>query len=167
MLKLIGFTAVSVCGIFLGLEFRHKLSARINSLVMFHDIFMEIKSMISYSSLTTNEIIDELALEHESNKFILLCRDKLRIEPYKAGWRDALLEMKSELCLRDEDVNFLTSSAEKIGKADIESELELIDVITTRLDDIILAAGEQLKTDGKICTVMGASCGIIAALLLI
>ena len=76
-------------------------------------------------------------------------------------------EMCGELALNKEDADFLCRAAEKIGKSDVESELELLDLICVKLDSLIEDAEKKLNTDGKIYTAIGSSCGIITALIFI
>lgn len=167
MLKFVCFLIISACGTFAGLEFRRKMTVRIKSLMMFREVFREMKSMISYSGLAVHEIINELEHAHSDNKFISKCSEKTHHCSFKTAWQMSVEELSCELALNKDDEVFLCQSAEKIGKSDIENELELLDMICTKLDSMIEEANGKLNTDGKIYTAIGSSCGIITALILI
>lgn len=167
MLKIICFVVISVCGTMVGMEFRRKLSVRLHSLKMFHDLFTEIKGMVSYSGYTLKEIFSELSLLHCGNKFISKCNENIRQDSFKSGWKNAVETMHSELCLDEADVKFLCQTAEKMGRSDVENELELLEIIIGQISSMIDTAEDKLKSSGKIYTTVGSACGIITALIII
>lgn len=167
MLNFICFVTVSSCGTLIGLELKRKISIRIKSLTMFRDFFREMKSMISYSGSALNDILFEMKNMHTDNNFIIQCSEKTLQSPFKWAWKQTINELKSELCLNSNDVKYLCETAEKLGKSDIDSELNLLELINSQLSDMIVEAEIKLKSDGKIYAALGSSCGIIVALLLI
>lgn len=167
MLNFICFVAITACGTLIGLEFRRRIAVRIQSLVMFKEIFREMKSMISYNGMSLNEIIFEIRNMHTHNKFIAKCSENISQTSFKIAWKSALNDFKSDLCLNENDVKFLYESAEKLGKSDIDSELDLLELINCQLSDMINEAEIKLKSDGKIYAALGSSCGIITALIII
>ncbi|MGN0473910.1 MAG: stage III sporulation protein AB [Acutalibacteraceae bacterium] len=167
MLKFFCFVIVSACGTMLGLEFRRKLSVRLHSLIMFQSLFTEIKGMISYSGYTLNEIMCELSALHPGNKFILKCSEYTLYQSFKSAWKNTLESMKNELCLSEHDTEFLCQNTEKMGRSDVDNELDLLDIIISQISVLIREADDKLKSNGKIYTAVGSACGIITALIFI
>ena len=167
MLKFFCFAIVSACGTMIGLEFRRKLFTRLRSLTMFHSLFIQIKGMISYSGYALSEIISELTMIHPDNKFISKISENISLQPFKTAWKIAVESMKNELCLDESDVEFLCRTAEKMGRSDVDNELELLEIITAEISKLICEADDKLKSNGKIYTAVGSACGIITALILI
>lgn len=167
MLNFVCFFTITACGTLIGLEFRRKISVRIQSLSMFKEIFREMKAMISYSGMALNEIVFEMKNMHAENKFMAKCSENISHNSFKIAWSSTLNDFKSELCLNENDIRFLCESAEKLGKSDIDSELDLLELINCQISDMINEAEAKLKSDGKIYTALGSSCGIITALILI
>lgn len=167
MLKFFCFVIVSACGTMLGLEFRRKLSVRLHSLIMFHSLFTEIKGMISYSGYTLKEIMCELAVLHPNNEFISKYSEYTSHKSFKSAWKITLEGMKNKLCLNEYDTEFLCQNVEKMGRSDVDNELDLLDIIISQIAALIREADDKLKSNGKIYTAVGSACGIITALIFI
>lgn len=167
MLKFICFGIISVCGTMIGLECRRKLSVRLHSLIMFRDIFTEMRAMISYNAYTLNEIISELEDIHSDNKFISKLSDCMSHQSVKLGWKNTIQVMCSELCLNEYDLQYLCGCVEKMGRTDLDNELDLFDILISQMSDKIREADDKLKSNGKIYATIGSACGIITALIII
>lgn len=166
-LKTVCCAAVVLCGWLLGWEGRRRLETRVKSIEMFRSVFLEMKSMVAHSGLTLEDMALELSDRREQEPFLSKLRECLSECPFPQAWKQALCEMQIRLCLSDEDVLQLTDCASLLGKSDIEGELHALDLIGERLLRRWEEAHARLVSNGKIYTAIGASAGMILALLLI
>lgn len=166
-LKLIALLTIMLCGLLAGLECKRKLSIRVQSLAMFRLLFLDMKSMISHSSLTLEDMIWDMAGRQTDNRFATQMSEYISHYSFREAWKMSLDELNSVLCLTEGDIKLLQGCADMLGKSDVDGELASLALIDERLSLAVEEARGKLNSDGKIYTAVGSSCGIILALLLI
>lgn len=166
-LRIIAAVTVMICGTLIGLEFKRKLGVRVKSLEMFRSLFFEMKSMISHSGLTLDDMILDMSSRYQDNKFLSKACEYISCNSFREAWKMSLDELQGELCLIRDDVSLLIDCSNILGKSDIEGELDSLELINERLSLSIEQSRSKLNSDGKIYAAVGSSCGIILALLLV
>ncbi len=166
-LKTVSIIMVIVCGTLIGFELRLKLSVRVRSLEMFRTLFLDMKSMISHSGLTLDDMIFDMSGRYPNNNFISKACEYIHYNSFREAWKLALKDLQGSLCITESDTSLLIDCANMMGKCDVEGELDSLQLINERLSLAVEEARSKLNSDGKIYATVGCSCGIIVALLLV
>ena len=166
-LKIFSTVTVMLCGFLIGLEGKNRLNRRLHSLEMFRSLFHEMKMMIAHSGLALDDIAYELADRHENNPFLQLLIQTLYQTSLHSGWKQCIEAQYRMLCLNAEDKKCLIDCAARLGQSNVEGELHTLSLIDDQLSSMVEEARQKAGSDGKIVTIVGSSCGIILALLLI
>lgn len=166
-LKFLALITVTLCGLLIGLEFKRRLSIRVQSLEMFRSLFLEMKSMIAHSGMTLDDMIWNISDRRGDNGFLHQMSEYISENSFREAWKRSLHERQNELCLTEDDLRMLTDCAEMLGKSDIEGELQALALIDERVTRTLGEARDKLNADGKVYVTMGGSCGVILALLLL
>lgn len=155
------------CGCFFGLELRRRLYIRLRSLEMFRGYFRTVRAYISHFGMSLCAIADEIDKGGNTSKFSLILREKLQHSDFPAAFSNTLDEVKNSLSLYDDDVALLVSIANRMGGLDLDSAVSSLNLADEQLSSVIDSAKDKCETDGKIYAVLGLSCGIAVALLLL
>lgn len=166
-LKVMSLVTIMLCGLLTGLEFKRRLSVRVQSLEMFRTLFWDMRSMVAHSGLTLEDMIWDLSERRADNPFLSKMRELTSQVSFREAWRMSLKALRGALCLTDDDMMLLQSCADSLGKSDVEGELHALALINERVTAAMEGARDKLNSDGKVYTAVGSSCGIILALLLI
>lgn len=166
-LKLAALVTIILCGLLIGLELKRRLSVRVQSLEMFRTLFLDMKSIIAHSSMILDDMIWDLSDRRGDNEFLRQMSEYISHHSFREAWNLSLHERQNALCLTKSDVRLLTNCAEMLGKSDVEGELQALALIDERVTRTLEEARAKLKSDGKVYAVVGGSCGMILALLLL
>lgn len=166
-LKIIALITIMLCGLLIGLEFKRRLSVRVQNLDMFRSLFLEMKSLIAHSGMALDDMIWDMSNRYGDNRFLCQMSENISQKSFREAWKQSLKELQSELCFTESDIKMLVECAEMMGKSDVEGELQALALINERITRTLEEAHTKLNSDGKVYTAVGSSCGIILALLLL
>lgn len=150
---------------FIGLEFRRRMFIRLRGLNYFRQYFRSVRAYVSHVGMSLDDIAYELEGRNNDFAFCDILREKNQFVNFSSAFADTLNVMQKSFCFTDDDCASLCSFVSKIGSSDIDGALEVLDLADEQLAEWIYSAKEKCETEGKICIVLGLSCGAVVALL--
>ena len=158
---------VFCCAALTGLELRRRLFVRLRSLQYFREYFRFVRSNISHYGMSLEDIANEHKPGEQLPGFTAILRENTQQQPFASAFADALRVMQTSLGLTEEDRAALCAVVNRIGGADTDGALEVLQAADEQLSERIAGAKEQCETEGKVRVVLALSGGAFAALLLL
>jgi stage III sporulation protein AB len=95
-----------------------------------------------------------------------------RFEARDAGsfaeiWCGAFRRNREELALKSEETEILCDLGASLGRYDLENEERTLKLATRRLERCLEAAREKQTREGRLCSTLGISAGIVSAIILL
>jgi stage III sporulation protein AB len=142
---------------------RQDIKGRLILLRQIKKMLCDIEAEISFQSTPIGRIIAKLA-NGSGCSVLYACRDlMLKGEHFKAAWETALLgDCTLDMASRDR-----LMPIGQIGLSDKESQLKQIGELKYTVDEMLLTAGEELESKGKLMATCGVLCGIALIIIIL
>ncbi len=165
-IRILAALLIISCGGLLGFEFRRKTFVRVKSLVMIRDYLKNVKSCISHTGMSLEDIAVRLDERNSSDNISLKIREYIQHEPFYYSFLHALGDTRRAFCLTDSDIDLMASLVKQLGCYDLDEALSCLSYADEQLSFLISDAERKCETEGKIDLTLGISVGAIAALIL-
>lgn len=140
-----------------------KLSEQVKEITYIILFLNNMKNRISFLHEPLPKIIFDYS-ENEAFPFIKNCSSYLKTLDFPLAWKKAVFE---DGLLTEKDKNLLSEFGTGIGKADIETEISLIDYILAELKLSLSEKKEKEKNDKKLFRFFGIFIGLICFLIIV
>jgi len=171
MIRVAGAVLVGASGAVMGVYMGRGLRLRVKVLGLLIFALQTIESEISFARTPLPEIIKKLSLLGDSPVSELFKDMSLRFESrhdsFAQVWCGCLRKRRDELALTGEETEILCDLGTSLGRYDLESEVRTLRLATRRLERCLEAARERQAKEGRLCSTLGLSAGIVSAIILL
>lgn len=162
--------------IFLGVSFlgnliSKKYKNRIEELRDFKEACNILESKIRFTYEPLGDIFQEISkiLRKENRIYKIFENSSFNMKKcdFKTSWEKSIDEEKTNLNLKNEDINLIKGLSNMLGKTDMEGQLSEIDLTMSFLDNQILLAEEECRKNEKMYRSLGTIFGLAIIIILI
>ena len=162
--------SIVVCSGLIGWELRRRMLIRLRSLEMLREYLKSVRSYVSHTGMNIEDIffnIDKSNNGKTFNSFIKKMSEYSQPNSFQSAFVTTLSQLKTGLCLSDDDMALLSSLMDQFGCFDVDQSVSALDFADERLSLMISEARKKFESNGKLYVTSGIACGVVAALIMV
>lgn len=172
MIRIAGAILVGVSGAVMGIYMGRGLRLRVRVLGLVIFALQTIESEIAFARTPLPDIIKKLARCGETPVSRLFREMSTHFETHNHAsfaevWCGCIRRNKDELALTHDETEILYDLGGSLGRYDLDTEERTLKLATRRLERCLEAARERQVKEGRLCSTLGLSAGIISAIILL
>lgn len=148
--------------VYLGLRASNKLNKRVSELRLTLIMIDKIKTLLTYSGCTTDDIIKQLRCDDELHNLVFIekCSELIRSSNTSVAWRTSIEDTATKSSLSLQDRAHLISIGSILGAYDAKTQIAKLDLITEFIKKNLENATVKAKDNAKLYRTLGVLCGI-------
>ena len=171
MCKIIGIVLVIGATGYFAKDTNDVMELRLKELTMLYDLLLQLKSELTYMSMTLPECFHSLSdsfgkpFDEWFNNMLHEMNNE-RTRSFTYIWNEQLKRLSDKSALTADDLNIMSELGDKLGNADVESSAKAIDYVLLRIEERRKHLSSELQQKKKMVVSLSLFVGLMTIILL-